>query len=93
MCCNDTTVIKAVRYAKDEEIDEFLEDCGYTVDMNYIWFDGIYELSDLNPSNVLVDENGNLHFIDAVVNDISVKVDKINRISVRHPEKRTKQHG
>ena len=82
--------IKAVRYAKDEEIDEFLEDCGYTVDMDDIWFDGRYELSDLKSSNVLVDENGNLHFIDAVVNDITVKVDKINRISIRHPEKRTK---
>lgn len=85
--------IKAIRYAKEKEIDDFLEDCGYTVDMDDIWFDGRYELSDLKSSNVLVDENENLHFIDAVVNDITVKVDKINRISIRHPEKRTKQHG
>lgn len=48
------------------------------------------ELSDLKFSNVLVDENGNLHFIDAVVNDITVKVDKINRTSIRHPEYRTR---
>ena len=80
--------IKAERYAIDSEIDAFLESCGYSVDIDDIWFDGQFEISDVKSSNVLVDENGNLHFIDAVVNDISIKVDRINRISVKHPGKR-----
>lgn len=47
---------------------------------------GQYEISDVKCSNVLVDLDGNLHFIDAVVNDISVRIDKI---SIKHPGKRT----
>lgn len=81
--------IKAVRYATDEEIDTFLEDKGYTVDMDDIWFDGQYEISDVKSSNVLVDEYGNLHFIDAVVNDTKINVAKINKVSIKHPGKRT----
>lgn len=81
--------IKAIRYATDEEIDNFLEDKGYTVDMDDIWFDGQYEISDVKSSNVLVDSNGNLHFIDAVVNDTTIAVAKINKVSIKHPGKRT----
>lgn len=81
--------IKAIRYATDEEIDAFLEDKGYTVDMDDIWFDGQYEISDVKSSNVLVDDHGNLHFIDAVVNDIRISVAQINKVSIKHPEKRT----
>lgn len=80
--------IKACRYATDEEIDTFLEDKGYTVDMDDIWFDGRYEISDVKSSNVLVDHNGNLHFIDAVVNDTKVNVSKVNKVSIKHPNKR-----
>ncbi len=81
--------INAVRYATDNEIDSFLEHSGYTVDMDDIWFDGQFEISDVKSSNVLVDSNNNLHFIDAVVNDISVNVAKINKISIKHPERRS----
>lgn len=81
--------IKAIRYATDEEIDSFLEDKGYTVDMDDIWFDGQYEISDVKSSNVLVDDYGNLHFIDAVVNDTRISVAKINKVSIKHPGKRT----
>lgn len=81
--------INAVRYATDEEIDSFLEDHGYTVDMDDIWFDGKYEISDVKPTNVLVDKNGHLHFIDAVVNNVSLKIDRVNKISIKHPGKRT----
>lgn len=81
--------IKATRYATDEEIDDFLEAKGYTVDMDDIWFDGQYEISDVKSSNVLVDNNGNLHFIDAVVNDTNIKVAKTNKVSIKHPGKRT----
>ena len=44
---------------------------------------GQYEISDVKCSNVLVDLDGNLHFIDAVVNDRSVRIDKINKISIK----------
>ena len=83
--------IKAERYATDEEIDDFLEKHGYTVDMDDIWFDGTYEISDVKPTNVLVDKNDNLHFIDAVVNKYSFQIDRINKISIKHPGKRTPQ--
>jgi len=79
--------IKAERYATDEEIDGFLEEHGYTVDMDDIWFDGTYEISDVKPTNVLLDQKGNLHFIDAVVNEVSFKIDMINKISIKHYRK------
>ena len=50
--------IKAERYATDEEIDEFLEAHGYTVDMDDIWFNRTYEISDVKPTNVLLDQKG-----------------------------------
>lgn len=81
--------INAIRYATDEEIDSFLEEHDYTVDMDDIWFDGRYEISDVKSTNVLVDQYDNLHFIDAVVNEVSFKIDRLNKISVKHPGKRT----
>ena len=33
--------------------------------------------------------DGNYHFIDAVVNDIRYPIDKINKISIKHPGKRS----
>ena len=81
--------IQALRYATDEEIDDFLESHGYTVDMDDIWFDGRHEISDVKSSNVLVDLDGNFHFIDAVVNDIRYQIDKVNKISIKHPGKRS----
>ena len=81
--------IQASRYATDAEIDDFLESHGYTVDMDDIWFDGRHEISDVKSSNVLVDLDGNYHFIDAVVNDIRYPIDKINKISIKHPGKRS----
>jgi hypothetical protein len=81
--------IEPLRYATDAEIDDFLESHGYTVDMDDIWFDGRHEISDVKSSNVLVDLDGNYHFIDAVVNDIRYPIDKINKISIKHPGKRS----
>ena len=57
------------REATDAEIDAALEEAGFTVDMGDIWFDGRYEISDLKPSNVVVDNNGLLRFIDTVPRD------------------------
>lgn len=58
--------VLAEREATDEEIDQFLEDHGFTVDIRDIWSDGRYEITDLKTSNVLVDTNGRLRFIDVV---------------------------
>ncbi len=33
--------------------------------------------------------DGNYHFIDAVVNDTRYPIDKINKISIKHPGKRS----
>ena len=57
--------------------------------MDDIWFDGRHEISDVKSSNVLVDLDGNYHFIDAVVNDTRYPIDKINKISIKHPGKRS----
>ena len=84
--------IEPARYATDAEINEFLESHGYTVDMDDIWFNGQYEISDVKSSNVLVDFDGNFHFIDAIVNDVNAQVERINRISIKRPgEKNTKE--
>ena len=82
--------IEPSRYATDNEIDEFLESHGYTVDMDDIWFNGEYEISDVKSSNVLVDHDGNLHFIDAIVNRMDARIEHVNRISIKHPGKRSK---
>lgn len=66
----------------------FLENNGYTVDIDDIWFDGRFEISDVKSTNVLVDVNNNLHFIDAVVNEFSYAIDSINKISIKRPGKR-----
>lgn len=81
--------IEPLRYATDEEIDDFLESHGYTVDMDDIWFNGQYEISDVKSSNVLVDLDGNLHFIDAVVNNVNYKMDAVNKVSVKRPGRRS----
>ena len=81
--------IEPLRYATNAEIDEFLESHGYTVDMDDIWFNGQYEISDVKTSNVIVDMEGNFHFIDAVVNNVNFNIDSVNRISIKHPGKRS----
>lgn len=81
--------IEPARYATDTEIDTFLESHGYTVDMDDIWFNGIYEIPDVKSSNVLVDFVGNLHFIDAVVNKVRCKIEGVNKVSVKRPGKRS----
>ena len=62
--------VDAEREATDAEIDEYLEDRDFTVDMTDEWSDGKYGILDLKPSNVLVDKNGRLRFIDVVVRDM-----------------------
>ena len=62
--------VDAEREATDAEIDAFLEDHDFTVDMSDEWTDGKYGIVDLKPSNVLVDKDGRLRFIDVVVRDM-----------------------
>ena len=81
--------IEPLRYATNAEIDNFLESHDYTVDMDDIWFNGQYEISDVKSSNVIVDMEGNYHFIDAVVNNVNFNIDSVNRISIKHPGKRS----
>ena len=57
------------RPATQEEIDSFLEDMDFYTDMSGNWTDGTYEIADTKPNNVLVDEDGNLHFIDVLPYD------------------------
>ena len=61
--------ISNAREATQEEIDNFLEEMGFYTDMSGNWTDGTYEIADTKPNNVLVDEDGNLHFIDVLPYD------------------------
>ena len=61
--------ISNAREATQEEIENFLEDMDFYTDMSGNWTDGIYEIADTKPNNVLVDEDGNLHFIDVLPYD------------------------
>lgn len=61
--------ISNAREATQEEIDNFLEEMGFYTDMSGNWTDGTYEIADTRPNNVLVDEDGNLHFIDVIPYD------------------------
>lgn len=60
------------REATDAEIDKFLEDHGFTVDIRDVWTDGKYEITDLKTSNVLIDTNGRMRFIDVVAKDVAL---------------------
>lgn len=62
--------VDAEREATDAEIDKYLEDHDFTVDMTDEWSDGKYGVIDLKPSNILVDKNGRLRFVDVVVRDM-----------------------
>ena len=61
--------------ATQEEIDDYLEEHGYDLypirvsedETGLGWSSGIYEIWDTKPRNVLKDKNGDLHFIDTVI--------------------------
>lgn len=63
--------VKNARYATEEEIDAALDDMGFYEDITGTLTDdsGRYAISDLKPNNVLVDQDGNLHFVDVVTYD------------------------
>lgn len=57
------------REATQEEIDNFLEGMDFYTDMSGNWTDGTFDIADTKPNNVLVDADGNLHFIDVLPYD------------------------
>lgn len=57
------------REATQEEIDNFLEEMGFYTDMSGNWTDGTFDIADTKPNNILVDEYGNMHFIDVLPYD------------------------
>ena len=61
--------IRNAREATQEEIDAFLEEMGFYTDMSGNWTDGTFDIADTKPNNVLVDEEGLLHFIDVLSYD------------------------
>lgn len=57
------------REATQEEIDNFLEEMGFYTDMSGNWTDGTFDIADTKPNNILLDEYGNMHFIDVLPYD------------------------
>lgn len=76
--------IKNARTATQEEIDSFFESMGFYTDMSGNWTDGIYEIADTKPENVLADEENNLHFIDTLPYD-SRKSGRMLEITQKRP--------
>jgi hypothetical protein len=68
----EQSYVRAEREAAQEEIDDYLESNGFREttlsDGMPGWTNGEYEIWDAEPRNVLVDRDGNLYFIDTVVN-------------------------
>ena len=70
--------IDAERNATQEEIDNHLRSIGFTLsgsrtwsNSHPVWSNGVYELFDARPANVLVGKDGNLYFIDTVLHSIN----------------------
>ena len=79
--------------ASQEEIDENLENRGFDLapvmvsedEIGAGWSDGNYEIWDTKPRNVLKDKNGDLHFIDTVIQHSVIDGHNDNlRFSVRN---------
>lgn len=64
-------VVDAEREATEAEIDAFMEDHDFYMDMSGEYTDGRYVVYDLKPNNVYVDKSGSLRFFDALVFDES----------------------
>ena len=70
------------REATQEEIDNFLEEMGFYTDMSGNWTDGTFDIANTKPNNILVDEYGNMHFIDVLPYD-SRKLGKMLEIPAK----------
>ena len=70
--------IDAERNATQDEIDNYLASIGFTLsgsrtwsNSHPVWSNGVYELFDARPANVLVGKDGTLYFIDTVPHSIN----------------------
>ena len=79
--------------ATQEEIDDYLEYHGFDLapvmvsedEIGAGWSDGNYEIWDTKPRNVLKDKNGDLHFIDTVIQHTVIDGHNDNlRFSIRN---------
>jgi uncharacterized membrane protein len=66
------------RMATQEEIGSYLTENGFKLDgvrewsnMHEVWSNGVYELFDARPANVLKGKDGRLYFIDTVAHAVS----------------------
>jgi hypothetical protein len=64
--------VNSATEALDDEIELFMRSIGFRKNGNGSFENGIYEVSDLFPRNVLKDKNGVLYVVDANVNTISI---------------------
>ena len=71
--------VKNAKPASQNAIDDFLKSKGFKKskisDGEIGWTNGKYELWDAEPKNVLIDKEGNLYFIDTVVNHVLSQAD------------------
>jgi hypothetical protein len=63
-------------YATQQEIDGYLQKSGFRKEIisdgDSGWTNGEYEIWDAEPKNVLADKDGNLYFIDTVINSMPI---------------------
>ncbi|MDR0824949.1 MAG: hypothetical protein LBN74_07620 [Prevotella sp.] len=69
--------VDAEREATQEEIDERLRELGFKpfATQKFDWTGEKYTISDAVPKNVLVDKNGNLRFIDTIINSFKANAE------------------
>jgi DNA repair protein RadC len=80
--------VPATRQATQFEIDQFLKDRGFWLTKtrsNGMGFtNGKFEIWDAEPRNVLADDNGNLYFIDTVIQSLPQEESKSVRLSAEN---------
>lgn len=69
--------VNAKRNATQKEINKHLESIGFALSSirswsnhHPVWSNGVYELFDARPANVLMGEDGNLYFVDTVPHSV-----------------------
>ena len=76
--------ISSERNASQKEIDEYLTEMGFRKDgvrewsnEHEVWSNGVYELFDARPANVLMGKDGNLYFIDTIPHSVEYLNDNV----------------
>ena len=83
--------IDSARNATQEEINDYLTKAGFKLvgtrrwsNEHEVWSNGVYELFDARPANVLKGKDGNLYFIDTVTHSVAYMNDESDQ-SVSKP--------